>query len=100
MGIDEMINDFIRECCPTSELWEVLAQEGKFELIDRLRRVEMGEDGYHTIVVPKKGFSENDKTHNLVLDWLEEHRVNVMNIRKEVFILKEALHSDKRRTNK
>lgn len=78
--LSRMIDDFIKQVCPTELLWERLATEGNFKLIRKLRRVEMGEPGFGTIVVPKEGFSESDDTHNLVLEWLEERDINVVNL--------------------
>lgn len=90
--IEDILDEFIRQCCPTMVLWERLAEEGNFELIEKLRRVEKREPGYGTIVVPYEGFSEDDETHNLVLDWLEEHRVNILNIGLERARLEQALY--------
>ena len=90
--IDDVINEFLEECCPTATLWERLAMEGKFDLIEKLRRVEKSEDGYSTLVVPPEGFSESDQTHNIVLDWLEERGVNVLNVGLEKARLEHALH--------
>ena len=61
-------------------LWGRLAGEGNLELLSRLNRIEKREAGYGTVVVPKEGFSDNDDTHNMVLDWLEARGVNVLNI--------------------
>lgn len=88
MSIDRLIE----ETCPTFSLWEKLALDGKFELITLLRRVEMKEPGYGTVVVPHEGFSERDDIHNLVLDWLVEHDVNVLNVGLEVACLERALN--------
>jgi hypothetical protein len=90
--IEDILDEFIRQCCPTTALWERLAEEGNFELIEKLRRVEKGELGYGTIVVPHDGFSEEDETHNLVLDWLEEHGVNILNVGLEKARLEQALY--------
>jgi len=79
-------------------LWEILAADGKFELIDKLRRVELREPGYGTIVVPKEGFSDNDEIHNIVLDWLEEQNVNILNVNLEIARLKRALKEGTKNT--
>lgn len=86
-----IIDGFIEKECPTSTLWEKLAMEGKFDLIEKLRRVEVGEAGYGTVIVPPEGFSERDEVHNLVLDWLDEQGVNVLNVGLEVARLQKAL---------
>jgi len=72
-------------------LWGRLVGEGNLELLSRLSRVEKHEAGYGTVVVPKKGFSDNDDTHNMVLDWLEARGVNVLNIGLSVARMKYAL---------
>lgn len=72
-------------------VWETLLLEGQYDLIEKLRRVERGEGGYGTIVVPAEGFSKNKKTHNLVIGWLSEKGVNILDTRKEEAELKETL---------
>lgn len=62
------------------DLWAVLALEGNFDLINKLRMAEAREPGFGTIVVTEKGFSENDVTHNLVLDWLKERNINIVDV--------------------
>ena len=92
--IDLLLKEVSMKSMGCHLLWERLAAEGKFELINKLRRVEQKEPGYGTIVVPKTGFSDDDKTHNLVLDWLECQGVNIMNTRIEIARLKNALRSE------
>jgi hypothetical protein len=73
-------------------LWDRLAAECNWPLIEKLRMVEDGVGGYGTIVCPATGFSENDETHNAVIDWLKAKKVNVLcpdSIIKRLFI---ALH--------
>lgn len=74
-------------------VWTRLAAEGRFQLIERLRHAELGHAGYGTIVVPKEGFSDDDTTHNAVLDWLSEHQINVMNVGLEIARLERALET-------
>lgn len=62
-------------------LWARLSLEGRFDVIDKLRHVKSGEGGFGSIVVPEGGFSEDDVTHNMVLDYLREHDVNIVNTR-------------------
>lgn len=90
--IDDILDRFLEDACPTFFLWDRLIDEGQFHLIRKLRRVEMGEEGFQTIVVPPEGFSEDDRTHNLVVDWLEERGVNVLNVGLEKARLEMALH--------
>lgn len=60
-------------------LWIRLIIEGNFDLIKKLHRVELQEPGYGTIVVTKEGFSEDDRTHNMVLRFLEKNNINIVN---------------------
>lgn len=75
-------------------LWNRIVGEGNLELLSRLNRVEKREAGYATIVVPKEGFSDNDDTHNMVLDWLEARGVNVLNIGLSITRMKYALREE------
>ena len=75
-----------------SDLWVRLAIEDRHDLIKKLNRAERREEGFETIVVPKEGFSDDDSTHNMVLDWLEEHEINVLNVGKEIRLCEVALH--------
>lgn len=75
----------------TKSLWDRLAEERNFKLIETLRRIELKEAGYGTLIVPPKGFSENDETHNLVLNWLEQQEVNILNVGLETARLEYAL---------
>jgi hypothetical protein len=61
------------------DLWAALAAEGNHILMEHLHKAEKGEPGYGTIVVTKAGFSEDDEVHNAVLDWLQEHKINICN---------------------
>lgn len=76
----------------SNNLWNRISGEGNFELLTLLHKVEKREAGYGTVVVPKEGFSDSDDTHNMVLEWLEEHRINVLNVRVCVARMKHALH--------
>jgi hypothetical protein len=74
-----------------SRIWALLAYEGNFNLIDKLHNAEIKEPGYLTIIVPDEGFSPNDEVHNLIIDWLKGRKyINLINIRKEIFELKQA----------
>ena len=63
----------------TEKLWTRLASEGNFDLINKLHRAEQHEPGFETIVVKKEGFSDNDTTHNMVLQFLRERKINIVN---------------------
>lgn len=90
-AISSFLDDFLRRHFKTRYLWRRLTEENNFELIDKLTKVEKKEVGFGTIIVPKNGFSKDDKTHNLVLEWLKERDVNVLNVDLEVFKLEKAL---------
>jgi hypothetical protein len=79
----------------SESVWELLVQEDNHDLIEKLHKVERKEKGYGTIVVPKDGFSKNGTTNQAVIDWLEEHDVNVLDPQKEISELKEALHGNR-----
>lgn len=74
-------------------LWDKLAGEGNYTLIDKLKHVENNDPGFGTIVVPKKGFSEKDDTHNDVLKWLKEQNINILNVGLSVARMEQALRS-------
>jgi hypothetical protein len=73
-------------------LWLTLASEGRFELIERLQKALNGVPGFGTIVVPLEGFSDIDKTHNMVLRCLRWHGVHLFDVAFEVGNLELALH--------
>lgn len=72
-------------------VWDLLAAENQLALIDRLRRVERGEPGYRTVLIPNEGFSKDPKVHQAVLDWLRDHNVNVYNCAQEIAELADTL---------
>ena len=74
------------------ELWLALALEGKHALIEKLQKAFNRVPGFGTIVVTKEGFSENDRTHNMVIRSLKEHGINICDVMYEVGNLERALH--------
>jgi hypothetical protein len=82
----------MREQLEDETVWGLLAAEGNFTLIEKLRYAQLGEDGFGTIVVPLSGFSPNDASHNLVLEWLKVHNINICNPRLEEARMERALH--------
>jgi hypothetical protein len=54
------------------DLWTRLTLENNHALINQLSRVERHEPGFSTIVIPKNGFSPDDTTHNMVIDFIAE----------------------------
>jgi hypothetical protein len=74
-------------------LWLTLASEGKFDLMERLRKALLGEPGFGTIAVNREGFSENDRTHNLVIRWLKAHDIHVLDVMFEIGNLERAAAS-------
>lgn len=85
--------ELTRPAIPPKDIWMRLTEEGRYDLIKTLRRVERREDGYGTIVTPQEGWSDDDTTHNAVLQWLLDHKVNVLNVPVEIECLTRALHS-------
>lgn len=73
-------------------LQDRLAAEGNTTLIANLNRALRRESGYETIAIPKEGFSEDDETHNTVLDWLKEHDIHTINPIKEIAELEKTLY--------
>lgn len=73
------------------DVWEALLIEGRHDLIEKFRRIERGEGGFGTIVVPSQGFSKNKKTHELVTEWLSKKNVNILDVEKEKTELESAL---------
>lgn len=75
------------------ELWNRLAAEGNHELIAKLAYTERREPGFSVIITPRKGFSDNDQTHNAVLDFLRDDLgVEVINPALEKTRLRRSLH--------
>ena len=74
-------------------VWDRLTSEGNFKLIEKLHLAEHKEPGYNVIPVPSLGYSENDDTHNAVLDWLKEHNILALNPLHEISIMERSLHS-------
>lgn len=75
-----------------AELWTRLALEGRFDLMNILRRAEQHEPGFCTIVVKNEGFSDDDETHNLVLRFLKENEISIFNPGLEATRLELALY--------
>jgi hypothetical protein len=74
------------------ELWLALALEGEHALIEKLQKAFNGVPGFGTIAVPREGFSENDRTHNMVIRSLKEHGVNIFDVMFEIGNLERALY--------
>jgi len=72
-------------------VWDRLAAENNNELITRLRRVEKGESGYGTIIIPAGGWSKNEITNDVVLAWLKVRDINVYSPAKEIAELEQTL---------
>lgn len=75
-----------------NQLWAQLALEGNTTLLFKLHHAENKEPGYTVIVVPKEGFSDNDDTHNAVIEWLKSHEILALNTRCEIGRMEHALH--------
>jgi len=79
---------------PTDILWQTLIEDGRNELVTLLQHVENREPGYGSIIVPNNGFSDSDTIHNMVLDWLHERDINVVNVAHEITCLERSLHPE------
>lgn len=73
-------------------LWDRLIDEGRHDLISKLHEVELGTKGFGTIVVTQEGFSDDDTTHNMVLEYLEQHGTNILNPGLLIARMERALH--------
>jgi hypothetical protein len=76
----------------TPTLWELLALEGRHDLLTTLHHVELKTPGYGTVIVPEEGFSENTDTHNMVLNYLKIQGVMTLNVGITIARLQSALH--------
>lgn len=72
--------------------YDALIEEGNLALIDKLARAAKGEPGYQTVIVPRKGFSNNDRTHNRVIRWMKAYNIHYLDLIHEVENMKRALH--------
>lgn len=69
---------------------DLLMANGYWETIEKLKHVEAGTPGYGTVVITAAGFSDDDDTHNAVLDWLREKKVNIFNPAREIALLENS----------
>jgi hypothetical protein len=76
----------------SEQLWQLLIEDGKHDLVKILQHVENKDPGYGSIVVNQGGFSEKDSIHNMVLDWLRERNVNIINVAQNISELEDSLH--------
>ena len=74
------------------DLWDHLTADGKLDLVSRLQRIQNHEDCFEWLVVPKEGFSEDDTTHNAVIDWAHLNNIRLINMTKEITELELSLH--------
>jgi len=80
---------------PTDKLYNTLSEEGNLKLINLLKKVDSKEPGYGTVIVPKGGFSLNTKTHAMVICWLKDRNINIVDVDKEISDLENSLRRDK-----
>ena len=81
----------------TDNLYSILTEESKISLISILKKVDSKEHGYGSIVVPKGGFSYNPETHKMVINWLKERFVNIVDVDREILGLEDSLRSNNER---
>lgn len=84
-------NTHIKSKITTRQIWDILIGDKKYDLIKVLKHVENKEPGYGSVVVPKNGFSSNKKIHCLVLSWLKERNINIVDVDNEIACLKDSL---------
>jgi len=82
------------------DIWTDLVSEGNFDLISKLRRAELGEPGFGTIVVTREGFSDDDRVHNKVLRWLKGKKIHILDIMFEIGNLEVIIREMKKRRRK
>lgn len=73
-------------------LWDRLAAEGHHALIEKLHRAEKKDPGYNVLLVPTEGYSDDDITHNAIVDWIKEKDILSLNVTHEIACLDKALH--------
>ena len=79
--IEQMITTLIREYYrnhATLILWQALALDGKFDVIETLHLIERGDINF--IIVKPEGFSKRDDIHNMVINWCRVRGVNIVNV--------------------
>ena len=86
---DEKIN--IKPKITYRKLFEVLIKCKKYTLIKQLQHVENKDPGYGSIVVPKGGFITNKEVNDLVLLWLRDKDVNIVDVSYEITCLESSL---------
>jgi hypothetical protein len=86
-----LFNKFVKSKITTGQLWDILIKDKKYDLIKVLKHVENKEPGYGSVVVPKYGFSSNRKIHNLVLLWLKERDINIVDVDNTIAYLEDSL---------
>jgi 3-dehydroquinate dehydratase len=72
-------------------LWDLLTSEGNHTLIEKLHKAETHTPGYSIVIVPATGFSEDDTTHNAVIDWLKDNQIPYLNVPHEIAELEHSL---------
>jgi hypothetical protein len=95
--LERIIEQLINTLCNEYErqhrsklLWEALVLDGNFSLVQKLHSAEINFPGYSTIVVPINGFSDNDRIHNMVLDWCKERHIRMFNVNHQIALLEKS----------
>jgi hypothetical protein len=78
----------------TDQLWILLIKNDKIDLIKTLQRVENKEPGYGSIIVPDGGFIEDEKINDMILSWLRERDVNIIDVKEEIKSLENSLKNE------
>jgi hypothetical protein len=90
-GKDRVMQTIRISHTPEKTVWDMLAADGKYDLIRRLQRVERGEPGYGTMIIPEGGWSRDPGTNDRVLCWLKDRHVNVWSPTQEIAELEQSL---------
>jgi hypothetical protein len=80
-----------RDSTTQTSLWDRLIAENNIPLIEKLHKAETHTPGYSIVIVPTNGFSEEDDTHNAVIDWLKENNIPYLNVTHEIAELEHSL---------
>lgn len=71
-------------------LWEMLAENGEWKLLETLHNFLKWDR--RVMIVPRGGFSTHDKVHNMVITWLRARGVLVYSPQSEIMELERSLH--------
>jgi hypothetical protein len=90
-----LIHEIKQEFGFKDDLWTRLCEAREFELIDKLRKIEIEAKRYphHTVIIPKNGFIDDEDLNNIIVKWLYDKKVNVWSPSIEITELETALRT-------